>query len=69
MTKHKCQFSNGIIIKPNGVNELDPCIYDLMEEHQNVTVRVYQCAICGSVDISWEKQDDTESTIFRDLED
>lgn len=68
MAKHKCQFPDGITIKPDGVNELDPCTYVLMEEHRNVTVRVYQCPKCGSVDISWVKQDDTESTIFEELE-
>ena len=64
----KCQFPDGVTIKPDGVNDLDPCTYDLMEEHRNVTVRVYQCPKCGSVDISWVKQDDTESTIFKELE-
>ena len=68
MAKHKCQFPDGITIKPDGVNDLDPCVYNLMEEHRNVTVRVYQCPKCGSVDISWVKQDDTESTIFEELE-
>lgn len=65
----KCQFPKGLVIKPDGVNELDPCMYDLMEEHRNVTVKVYRCSKCGSIDISWEKQDDTESTIFEVLED
>lgn len=64
----KCQLPDGITIKPDGVNELDPCAYTLMEEHRNATVRVYQCPKCGSVDISWVKQDDTESTIFEELE-
>lgn len=64
----KCQFPDGVTIKPDGINELDPCIYDLMEEHRNVTIRVYRCPKCGSIDISWEKQDDTESTIFEELE-
>lgn len=29
----KCQFSDGIIIKPDGINELDPCIYELQHRY------------------------------------
>lgn len=68
MTMTKCQFPEGLVFKPDGVNELDPCVYELAEEHRNVTVRVYRCSKCGTVDISWVKQDDTESTIFEELE-
>ena len=68
MTMAKCQFSEGLVVKLDGATELDPCIYELMEEHRNVIVRVYRCSNCGSVDISWETQDNTESAIFRVLE-
>lgn len=68
-TDHKCKFPGGVTIKVDDVYEVDPCVYNLMEEHRNVTVRVYQCPFCKSIDISWERQDDTESEIYRDLED
>lgn len=57
----KCAFSDGIVIKPDGENELDPCLYKTKEIHRNVTVKVSECVRCGSVDISWEAQDNTES--------
>ena len=33
---HKCQWPDGITIKPDGVNELDPCQYKTAEIHKNV---------------------------------
>ena len=68
-TDHKCMFPGGVTVKPDGVHEVDPCVYNLMEEHRNVTVKIWQCPFCKSIDISWERQDDTESEIHRDLED
>ena len=67
MARAKCQFPHGMTIKPDGVNELDPCARVLMQEFRNVTVEVWQCPICGSIDISWKRQDDTEEVIFNDL--
>lgn len=68
MAIHKCKFPESISIKLDEKIEVDPCIYELMEEHQNVTVRVYRCPRCRTVDISWERQNDTKSTIFGILE-
>ena len=56
----KCSFGDGITIKPDGVNELDPCRYELVEKHRNVTVEVLRCKKCGHVEIMWHRQDDTE---------
>lgn len=56
----KCGFPDGITVKPDGVNELDPCIYEEVERYRNVTVIISRCTRCGSIDISWEKQPDTE---------
>ena len=56
----KCAPPNGITIKPDGKNELDPCVYELTEIHRNVTVEVSRCLVCGYVDISWKRQEDTE---------
>lgn len=55
----KCQLQNGIAIKPDGINELDPCIYEDIEMYTNVTVIVSRCKNCGNIDISWHRQEDT----------
>lgn len=57
--KCKCSFGD-TVIKPDGINELDPCIYEEMEKYANVTVTISRCKKCGHVDISWERQEDTE---------
>lgn len=51
----KCSFPEGVEIKPDGINELDPCIYEEIEVHHNVTVRVLQCKKCGHIEIVWER--------------
>lgn len=56
----KCEFENGIIIKPDGENELDPCVYEEIEKYTNVTVIISRCKKCGNIDISWMRQDNTE---------
>ena len=56
----KCQHPNGIVIKSDGIHELDPCIYEDIEMYTNVTVIVSKCKVCGNVDIQWMRQDDTE---------
>lgn len=57
---HKCEFTNGITIKPDGVHELDPCIYQEIEKYANVTISIRKCKNCGNIDIVWYRQDDTE---------
>ena len=59
LVSNKCSFGTGITIKPDGVNELDPCTYETIEVHRNVTVIVSKCKKCGSVDVSWIRQEDT----------
>lgn len=61
----KCSFGN-VTIKPNGIDELDPCIYQVIEEYENVTVSVLQCKNCGHVEIVWRRQDDTICTKVRE---
>lgn len=56
----KCTHGANVTIKPDGINELDPCVYDEIEAHRNVTVRVLKCKYCGRIEIEWERQDDTE---------
>ena len=56
----KCTFGEGVSIKPDGVNELDPCLYKVIELHKNVTVEVSKCTVCGAINISWHRQHNTE---------
>lgn len=55
----KCSFG-GVTFKPDGMNELDPCVYEEIEKYRNVTVTVCRCKKCGHIEIMWERQDDTE---------
>lgn len=55
LKNQKCQPPDGVSIKPDGVNELDPCLYDEVETHQNVTVHVLRCRRCGHIEIEWER--------------
>ena len=57
---HECEFPNGMTIKPDGVNKLDPCIYEVVEKYANVTIEVLRCKNCGHTEISWYRQEDTE---------
>lgn len=59
LRKQKCNFGD-VTIKPDGVNDLDPCVYELMEKHRNVTVEVLRCPKCGHIEILWHRQEDTE---------
>lgn len=57
MDEKKCRFPEGIVIKPDGVNELDPCIYETVEVHHNVTVEVMRCKNCGHIEITWHRDE------------
>lgn len=63
----KCSFGGGVEVKIGGI-EVDPCIYEIKEIHTNVTVYVRQCPRCGSVDIAWVRQEDTEDILEGDLD-
>lgn len=60
MCTNRCSFGEGISIKPDGINELDPCVYKEIEKYANVTITISKCVKCGRINIEWEKQDDTE---------
>ena len=45
---NKCSFGD-MTIKPNGINELDPCIYEDIEMYTNVTVVISRCKKCGHI--------------------
>lgn len=57
---HKCEFPNGATIKPDGIHELDPCVYEEVEKYANVTISIRKCKNCGHIDIVWYRQDNTE---------
>lgn len=59
----KCRFPEGVTFRPDGVNELDPCVYEEVERYRNVTVVISRCTRCGHIDISWERQEDTEQEL------
>lgn len=57
---NKCKGPDGVVFKPDGEHELDPCIYEDIEMYTNVTVVISRCINCGHIEISWMKQEDTE---------
>lgn len=57
----KCSFPDGILIKPDGANELDPCVYEEIEKYKNVTVTISRCRNFGHIDVSWKRQENTET--------
>ncbi len=65
----KCKFPDGVTIKPDGVNELDPCRYDEIAEYRNVTVQVWKCHKCGHIEFMWKRQDDTYKVTSEEEED
>ena len=56
----KCSF-DGYSIKPDGINDLDPCLYEDIEIHTNCTVIVSRCIKCGHIELSWVKNEGCES--------
>ena len=62
----KCTFPDGVTIKPDGVHDLDPCLYEVVERYVNVTVEVRRCKRCGNIDIAWRAQENTERIIEDD---
>lgn len=57
---NKCSWGDNISIKPDGINELDPCIYEQIAKYKNVTVVINKCKKCGHIEIGWIRQEDTE---------
>lgn len=56
----RCTWGDGITVKPDGVHELYPCEYEVVEAYRNVTVEVLRCRRCGHIEITWRRQSDTE---------
>lgn len=55
----KCKFPEGLTIKPDGIHELDPCVYEEIQRYENATVIISRCKNCGHIDISWLRQENT----------
>jgi hypothetical protein len=62
---HKCSF-DGVTIKPDGIHEIDPCVYEDIKMYSNVTVIISRCKNCGHIEVSWMRQDDTEEIFLED---
>lgn len=56
----KCSYPRGLSIKPDGVNELDPCIYEEIEAYENVSVSISKCKKCGHIEVTWKRQPNTK---------
>lgn len=56
--RDKCQWPDGIDIKPDGVNSLDPCIYQEIETIHNVTAHVLRCKNCGHIELEFTRQEE-----------
>lgn len=56
----KCTHGEGVTVEVGGV-PVDPCIYQEIETHRNVTVHVMRCVRCGHIEIEWSKEDDDDS--------
>lgn len=54
------QCRHDVIIRPDGVHELDPCVYQDTEIHTNCTVIVSRCVRCGKMEVSWVRTEGTE---------
>lgn len=55
----KCGDCSNVIIKPDGINELDPCFYEVVEAYENVSIEILKCKKCGHTTISWKRQENT----------
>ncbi len=66
---NKCKFPDGVTIKPDGINELDPCVYETKEVYANVIVEVCKCKKCGHVSVMWHRTDDTVEIPVEEWED
>ena len=56
----KCTWGDGITIKPDGENELDPCVYEEIEVIPHCTVHVWKCIKCGHIEIMWKREEEEQ---------
>lgn len=54
---HKeCSFGKGISIRPDGIHELSPHIYQETQIIHNATVQILKCKKCGNESVAWMRQ-------------
>lgn len=58
----KCQWPDGVKLVIKG-HEVDPCQYEETEKYTNCIVTILKCKKCGTIEISWEKTEETEKLI------
>lgn len=63
--REPCQHPAGITIKPDGVHELDPCLYRDIELHTKVDLTISRCERCGKITFAWTRTDETEDFDLR----
>lgn len=63
----KCEFPDGIEIRPDGVNLLDPCVYETIEYYRNVDIEIVRCKNCGYTEIWWHRNENTEKVDLDEL--
>ena len=56
----RCQFPDGITVRPDGIHELDPCVYEEIEVVAHCIVHVLRCKRCGHMEIEWEREASTD---------
>ena len=64
--KEKCHFPDGIIIKPDGENELDPCTYETVKVLTNCIIEICRCKRCGNESVSWRRTNETQELTEED---
>ena len=65
MAAKKCQHPGGVVVTFLG-REVEPCRYIPIERHENVTVTVSRCRICGDEIVGWKRTPETVSYISKD---
>ena len=58
----KCSWRDGISIKPDGIHEADPCLYQEIDRVEHCTIHVLRCVRCGHIEITWERECTDESS-------
>ena len=69
LTVAKCEWPEGLTVKPDGIHELDACVYDIVKKYRNVTIEVLRCSRCGNEEFVWYRQEDTEEVTDEEDED
>ena len=65
----KCTLPKGLVIKPDGVHELAPGLFETEQVLTNCTVEVLRCKHCGEYELSWYRTAATEEVPGENWED